>query len=49
MYLSGIVFELERDIGRKSPFLLTPLLFCAPVEGDPVGISPRFLTPAKLE
>jgi len=39
-HLTITVFEIERDIGRKSSFFHTPLAFDAPVKGVPVGIVP---------
>ena len=41
--LTITVFQIERDIGRKSSFFRTPLAFDALVRGVPVGISPTRL------
>ena len=39
-HLTITVFQIERDIGRKSSFFSYPLAFDAPVRGVPVGIAP---------
>jgi len=43
MALSCIICEIKRDIGRKSLFYHTPLVFDTPVRGVPVGILPSSL------
>jgi len=42
-YLTIIVSQIERDIGRKSSFFHTVLAFDAPVRGVPVGLAPSRL------
>jgi len=38
-HLTITVYQIERDIGRKSSFFHTPLAFDAPVRVVPVGLA----------
>jgi len=48
-HLTITVSQIERDIGRKSSFFHTPLVFDAPVRGVPVGLTPSRVWHEKLE